>query len=89
MDQWLVRDGLVGLSGVLGPSAKALARHAPADLALGIVDGDANGPIRWPGSNSPASNLFYDEDLGVERLPRQTRVVIPTTYLPDDDESCD
>jgi len=83
--RWLVRDGIAATV-ALGPPAKALAGHVHGEIALGIVDSPANGPIRWPGSEAPASNLFYDEDLGVERRPRTAS---STTYLPDDDESDD
>jgi CRISPR-associated endonuclease/helicase Cas3 len=88
VDRWLVRDGIAATA-ALGPAARALARHVHGEVALGIVDGSANGPIRWPGAEAPASSLFYDEDLGVERLPRTPRPASPTTYLPDDDESDD
>lgn len=88
VDRWLVRDGIAATE-ALGPAARALARHVHGEVALGIVDGSSNGPIRWPGPEAPASNLFYDKDLGVERLPRPTRAPSTTTYLPDDDESDD
>jgi CRISPR-associated endonuclease/helicase Cas3 len=87
VDRWLVRDGIAATA--KAPATRALARHVHGEVALGIVDGSANGPIRWPGSEAPASSLFYDEDLGVERLPRASRTASPTTYLPDDDESDD
>jgi CRISPR-associated endonuclease/helicase Cas3 len=89
VDRWLVRDGITSTAKTLGPAAKALARHVHGEAAIGIVDGSTNGPIRWPGSEAPDSRLFYDEDLGVERLPRHTRTPPATTYLPDDDESDD
>jgi CRISPR-associated endonuclease/helicase Cas3 len=89
VDRWLVHDGIAATVESLGPAARALARHVHGEVALGIVDGSTNGPIRWPGPGAPASNLFYDKDLGVERLPRVPRARSTTTYLSDDDESYD
>ena len=89
VDRWLVGDGIAATVEALGPASKALARHVHGEIALGIVDGSTNGPVRWPGSEAPDSRLFYDADLGVERLPRYARTRSPTTYLPDDDESDD
>lgn len=89
VDRWLVRDGIAATAQELGPAAGALARHVYDDVALGIIGALPNGPVRWPGSQAPDSPLFYDEDLGVERLPRPAQPPSPTTYLPDDDESSD
>ena len=85
VDRWLVRDGISATEAALGPAAKALAYHVPGEVALGIVGGSPNGTIRWPGSKAHASDLLYDEDLGVERLPRETRVFSTATYLQDDE----
>lgn len=86
---WLVRDGIARTQEALGPAAKALARHAHGEIALGIVQGSVNGPIRWPGAEAPESRLFCDEDLGIETLPRPSRRPSPATLPPDDDEPDD
>lgn len=89
VDKWLVREGIQAL-GDLGSAGTALKRYVDGRVALGIVGGAVNGPIRWPGSDTE-TRLYYDEQLGVERQKKQTvhRPEAPTNYLEEDDESRD
>jgi CRISPR-associated endonuclease/helicase Cas3 len=89
VDKWLVRDGCAAVTDALAALARALARYIHGSMALGIVETTPNGPIRWPGPNAPVSSLFYDENLGVERLTRQLPTHASTTNLPDEDECYD
>lgn len=89
VDEWLVRAGIQALA-ALGPASGALTRYVHGRVALGIVEGKANGPIRWPRSETE-TGLYYDENLGIERQAKQTvrRQEAPTSDLDEDDESRD
>ena len=81
VDAWMIREGSEWL-----PSA--LKGYARPPFALGIVKGERNGRIHWPGQNEP-SRLFYDEDAGIEVQRSSGRGRISPTQYEDDDESCD
>jgi CRISPR-associated endonuclease/helicase Cas3 len=81
VDAWMIHEGREHLP-------EALGGYMRGPFALGIVGGNRNGPIRWPGQDQP-SRLFYDEDLGVEIEPRRHGARVPHSQLGDDDESCD
>lgn len=80
MDAWMICEAHECLP-------DALRQYVTGKFAMGIVKGDRNGPIRWPGQEQP-SRLFYDEDAGVEiqSTPKAARSYQPAI---DDDESCD
>jgi len=89
VDAWLVREGCKALNDLDG-AGRALRRYVHGTVALGIVKGEANGPIKWPRSDAD-TKLFYDHDLGVQREPKKTGVPLSrlTSYEDDEDESRD
>ena len=80
VDAWMIREAHDYL-----PSA--LRDYASGRFALGIVKGNRNGPIGWPGQEEP-SRLYYDEDVGIEIQPKRKGM---SSWQPsvDDDESYD
>jgi len=80
MDAWMIREACEYLP-------DALRGYVSGPLALGIVVGGRNGPIRWPSQEQP-SRLFYDEDVGIEIQPQRKTARTPQPPV-DDDESCD
>ncbi len=81
VDAWTIHEGRDYLP-------EALRGYVSGPFALGIVAGDRNGPIRWPGQDQ-SSRLFYDEDSGIVIEPRRPTLRIQKAQYEDDDESCD
>jgi CRISPR-associated endonuclease/helicase Cas3 len=80
VDAWMIHEGY-------GYLPDALRDYMRGRFALGILKGDRNGPIGWPGQQGP-SRLYYHEDIGVEIQPKRKET---NSWQPsvDDDESYD